>query len=86
MTFIIELKKKKKHKQTEDKASSHERPDHLNRLQIMSPSSFSSVIFVLPESRAACETDNANKVSKLLNTSCVIIHDFQKRRMFSIKL
>ena len=54
--------------QTEDKASTHKKPDHLNGLQILSASSFTSSILVLPESRALCETDNANKVSTLLNT------------------
>ena len=56
-----------KHKQTEDKASAHKKSDHLNGLQILSASSFTSSILVLPESRALCETDNANKVSTLLN-------------------
>ena len=54
--------------QTEDKASTHKKPDHLNGLQILSASSFTSSILVLPESRALCKTDNASKVSTLLNT------------------
>ena len=57
-----------KHKQTEDKASTHKKPDHLNGLQMLSASSFTSSILVLLESRALCETDNANKVSTLLRT------------------
>ena len=35
---------------------------------MLSPSSFTSYILVLPESRAPCETDNANEVLTLLNT------------------
>ena len=54
--------------QTEDKASTHKKPDHLNGLQILSASSFTSSILILPESRALCKTDNASKVSTLLNT------------------
>ena len=44
----------------------------------MSASSFTSVILVLPESRAACETDNANKVSALLNTPLWLFMTFTK--------
>ena len=55
-------------KKTEDKSSTHKTPDHLIGLQILSASSFTSSILVLPESRAKYETDNANKVSILLNT------------------
>ena len=58
----------KEHKQTEDKASTYKKSDHLNGLQILSVSSFTSSILVLPESRAPCETDDANKVLTLLNT------------------
>ena len=43
-------------------------PDHLNGLEILGASSSTSSILALPESRASCETDNANKVSVLLNT------------------
>ena len=36
--------------------------------QILTASSFSSSILILPEIRAPCATDNANKVLVLLNT------------------
>ena len=44
------------------------KPDHLNGIQILSASYFTSSILVLPELRAPYENDNANKVSTLLNT------------------
>ena len=59
---------KKKHKRTEDKASTHKKTEYLNGIQILSAFSFTSTILVLPESRTPCETDNANKMSTLLNT------------------
>ena len=56
----------------------HKKPDHLNGLQILSASSFTSSIFVLPESRAPCQTDNASMVSTLLNTSEWLFMTFTK--------
>ena len=41
-----------KHKQNEDKTSTHKKPDYLNGLQILSVSSFSSSNLVMPDSRA----------------------------------
>ena len=52
--------------------------DHLNWLQMLSASSFTSSISVLPESKAPCETDNADKVSTLLNTSEWLFMTFTK--------
>ena len=67
-----------KHKQTEDKTSTRKKTDHLNGLEILNASSFTSSILVLPESRAPCKTDNANKVSALLNTPELLFMNFRK--------
>ena len=61
----------------------HKKPDQLNELQILSASSFTSSILALPESRALCETDNANKVSTLLNTPEWLFMTFTKDGCFA---
>ena len=48
------------------------------KIQILTASSFTSYILVLPESRAPCEIDNTNKVSILLNTPDWLFMTFTK--------
>ena len=55
-------------------------PDNLNEQWIFSTSSFTSSILALPESSAACGTDNANKVSTLLNTQKWLFIIFTKKK------
>ena len=61
----------------------YKKPDHLNGLQLLSASSFTTSILVLPESRALCETDIDNEVSTLLITPEWLFMTFEKDGYFA---